>query len=295
MNNPILPFDLRAAENIVPTPHISGTLGEPLAPQPPQQKIEGRKLTLDAKAAERCDGRLGALDLNHKVSKSAYSIAWPRFKTRLHAALDAHVARGRGLVVILEGWDAGGKTGAATRLFDGFNPDHFHLVHTGAPTKAEKLHHFLWRFRRLSPQPGDVLVLDRSWYGRVLFERVEEGLSQPDCQAAYEDINLFEVDLISRKIDVVKFWLHIDFETQKKRLQRRLFSAEKARKLTDDDFRNYCLRGPYCDAANDMLGNTDKQAAPWVLVPAINKRHARLMMAKALTRFLRESQCRGVA
>ena len=290
MNNPILPFDLRDATQIVPTPHISGTCGEPLAPQPPQRKIEGRNLILETNVEEHCGGRLGALDLSRKVSKSAYDIAWPRVKTRLHRALCDHMDSGRGLVVVLEGWDAGGKTGAATRLFEGVAPAHFTMSHTGAPTKAEKMHHFLWRFRQLDPRNRHICVFDRSWYGRVLFERVEENLPKALWMSAYDDINQYEAGLVDRHVDVIKFWLHIDFETQKKRLQDRLFSADKAAKLTDDDFRNYCLRGPYCDAANDMLAHTDNDMAPWILVPGNNKRHARLVMARALTKFLQARQ-----
>ncbi len=178
--------------------------------------------------------------------------------------------------VVFEGWDASGKGGAIRRLVGGLDPRHVRVAQFGAPTYDEKRHHYLWRFWPALPGWGGMAVLDRSWYGRVLVERVEGLATAEQWQRAYGEIVEFERALAAEGMILVKFWLHISDEEQLRRFERRRADPLKRWKLTDEDWRNRHRRTEYEAAVEDMVERTDHAAARWILVEADSKRWARV-------------------
>jgi polyphosphate kinase 2 (PPK2 family) len=177
---------------------------------------------------------------------------------------------------VFEGWDASGKGGAIKRLVDHLDPRHVRVAQFAAPSYDEKRHHFLWRFWPSLPGWGGMAVFDRSWYGRVLVERVERFASETEWQRAYDEIVTFERSLAAEGTVLVKFWMHLSAEEQLRRFERRRDNPLKAWKLTDEDWRNRAKRVEYEDAVEDMLVRTDVPESPWTVVPAEDKRYARV-------------------
>jgi polyphosphate kinase 2 (PPK2 family) len=180
------------------------------------------------------------------------------------------------LVVVFEGWDASGKGGAIKRLVAPLDPRHVRVSQFAAPSADEKRHHFLGRFWPALPGWGGMTVFDRSWYGRVLVERVEGFADRDEWERAYEEINGFERTLSDEGAIVVKLWLHISDEEQLKRFEARAGDPLKSWKLTDEDWRNREKRPQYEAAVEEMLERTDRPCAPWRVVPAESKRFARV-------------------
>jgi polyphosphate kinase 2 (PPK2 family) len=180
------------------------------------------------------------------------------------------------LVVVFEGWDASGKGGAIRRLVAPLDPRHVRVAQFAAPTAAERRHHFLSRFWPALPGWGGMTVFDRSWYGRVLVERVEELASSEQWLRAYDEIDSFERTLSDEGAIVVKLWLHVSAAEQLKRFEARAADPLKAWKLTDEDWRNREKRPAYLEAVEDMLARTDQPHAPWRIVSAESKRYARV-------------------
>jgi polyphosphate kinase 2 (PPK2 family) len=180
------------------------------------------------------------------------------------------------LCVVFEGWDAAGKGGAIRRLTAALDPRHVRVAEFAAPTEREKRHHFLWRFWPVLPGWGGMTVFDRSWYGRVLVERVEGFATEPEWRRAYDEIVSFERGLCAEGMVLVKFWLHVSEAEQRRRFHARERDPLKQWKLTDEDWRNLSHRAAYERALGDMLRHTDHKHAPWHLVAAENKPHARV-------------------
>ncbi|MCW2952373.1 MAG: hypothetical protein JWQ48_1543 [Conexibacter sp.] len=180
------------------------------------------------------------------------------------------------LCVLLEGWDASGKGGAIRRLVAPLDPRHVRVKQFAAPTEDEKRHHFLQRFWPVLPGRGGMAVLDRSWYGRVLVERVEGFATEAEWTRAYDDIVALEHMLAGDGMVFVKLWLHISDEEQLKRFKARERDPLKRWKLTDEDWRNREKRPQYEAAVEQMLARTDKPQAPWTVIPAESKRYARV-------------------
>jgi polyphosphate kinase 2 (PPK2 family) len=180
------------------------------------------------------------------------------------------------LVVVFEGWDASGKGGAIKRLVAPLDPRHVRVSQFAAPSEDEKRHHFLGRFWPALPGWGGMTVFDRSWYGRVLVERVEGFAGREQWGRAYEEINGFERTLADEGTILVKLWMHISPEEQLKRFEARAEDPLKTWKLTDDDWRNREKRPQYEAAVEEMLERTDRPCAPWRVVPAESKRFARV-------------------
>jgi AMP-polyphosphate phosphotransferase len=180
------------------------------------------------------------------------------------------------LVVVFEGWDASGKGGAIKRLVAPLDPRHVRVSQFAAPTPDEKRHHFLGRFWPALPGWGGMTVFDRSWYGRVLVERVEGFAGEEQWRRAYEEIEAFERGLAEEGAIVVKFWLQISPEEQLRRFEARDRDPLKSWKLTDEDWRNREKRPQYEAAVEEMLDRTDRPHAPWHVVPAESKRFARV-------------------
>ena len=227
-------------------------------------------------------GRLDELDLSKSLSRKeeerALDRAWERL-AQLRLTLGGLISEhrlGPPLCVVFEGWDASGKGGAIKRLVAQIDPRHVRVVQFAAPTPDEKRHHFLWRFWPALPGWGGMAVLDRSWYGRVLVERVEGFATVDQWSRAYEEIVAFERTLALEGMILVKFWLHISEDEQLRRFERRRADPLKRWKLTDEDWRNRDKRKVYEQAVEDMLERTDHPHARWHLVEADSKRWARV-------------------
>jgi polyphosphate kinase 2 (PPK2 family) len=235
-------------------------------------------------------GRLDELDLSLSLPRSEYSERLAAAQTRLSqlrlalgGKLPGYEGRlGPALAVVLEGWDASGKGGALKRLVAELDPRHVRVAQYSAPTEIEKRHHFLWRFWPALPGLGGMTVYDRSWYGRVLVERVEELTAREEWERAYEAIVWFERSFCAESGVLVKFWLHISEEEQLHRFEERQKDPLKSWKITQDDWRNRERRGQYLEALEDMFERTDHPAAPWQLVEGDSKRFARVKIIETI-------------
>jgi polyphosphate kinase 2 (PPK2 family) len=233
-------------------------------------------------------GRLDELDLSLKLSrkeeKQALKQRWVRL-TQLRLTLGGLIGGGRlgpPVCALFEGWDASGKGGAIKRLVAKMDPRHVRVVQFAAPTPDEKRHHFLWRFWPSLPGWGGMAVFDRSWYGRVLVERVESLAAEEEWKRAYGEINDFEQSMAAEGMILIKFWLHISDEEQLRRFERRQKKPLKAWKLTEEDWRNRGKRPQYVEAVEEMVARTDQPHAPWHLIPADSKRYARVKVLETV-------------
>jgi polyphosphate kinase 2 (PPK2 family) len=234
--------------------------------------------------------RLDEVDLTTHLSKKK---AENRLKAaqlrllRLRLVLGGQVGDhriGPPLGIVFEGWDASGKGGAIKRLVGPLDPRHVRVAQFAAPTYDEKRHHFLWRFWPVLPGWGGMAVLDRSWYGRVLVERVEGFATTEQWSRAYDEIVEFERTLTAEGMILVKFWLHVSAHEQLRRFESRAADPLRSWKLTDEDWRNRAKRAEYEDAIEDMLVRTDHEKAPWHLVAGDDKRTARVTVVETVCR-----------
>jgi polyphosphate kinase 2 (PPK2 family) len=227
-------------------------------------------------------GRLDQLDLSLKLSRKEQDERLEAAQKRLTALrlqLAGLIGDGRlgpPVCVLFEGWDASGKGGAIKRLVADLDKRHVRVASFSAPNPDEKRHHYLTRFVWALPGWGGMAVLDRSWYGRVLVERVENLATEEQWRRAYGEIVEFERSLALEGTILVKFWLHISGEEQLRRFERRKRKPLKRWKLTDEDWRNRKKRPQYEEAVEDMLERTDHALSPWQLVEADSKRYARV-------------------
>jgi polyphosphate kinase 2 (PPK2 family) len=208
--------------------------------------------------------------------KGHYKRDLAALQERLERILVAHIIHGRKAVVMLEGWDAAGKGGIIQRLTADWDPRHFEVYPIAAPDAAERAHDFLWRFRTRLPAPGNVTIFDRSWYGRVLVERVEGYATQEEWRRGYDEINAFEAGLAEDGTTLVKLFVHVSQAVQDKRLEDRLNDPWKRWKTGADDYRNRSRREEYLEAMHDMFARTDTGGAPWVVVNGNDKKAARI-------------------
>lgn len=192
---------------------------------------------------------------------------------RLHSA---HIAHGHRTMIVFEGWDAAGKGGAIRRLTAEWDPRYYEVWPISAPSPDEKDRHFLYRFWAKLPGSRDIQIFDRSWYGRVLVERVEGFATTDEWRRGYDEINEFEAQQRDIGTHMMKFFLHITQEEQDDRLRARLAEPYKQWKVTAEDFRNREKRAAYLDAMEDMFDRTDTRWAPWQVIDANNKKSARL-------------------
>jgi len=232
--------------------------------------------------------KLDALDLSadlpKKEAKQRLKAAQQRMQElRLElAGLDGEPDLGPPLCVVLEGWDASGKGGAIKRLVGKLDPRHVRVKQYAAPTPDELRHHWLWRFWPALPGWGGMAILDRSWYGRVLVERVEGFAGEAEWTRAYDEINAYERMLADDGMVLVKLWLQLSDEEQLKRFEAREKDPLKQYKLTDEDWRNRGKRDEYTAAVEDMLERTSTGWAPWTLVEGDSKRFARVKVLEAV-------------
>jgi len=245
-------------------------------------------------------GRLDELDLTLKLSRDeeARRLAVAQVRLlKLRLTLGGLLGDGRlgpPVCVLFEGWDASGKGGAIRRLVGPLDPRHVRVAQFAAPTFDEKRHHFLLRFASSLPGWGGMAVLDRSWYGRVLVERVEGYATVEQWTRGYAEIVDFERSLVLEGMILVKFWLHISGAEQLRRFQRREHDPLKSWKLTKEDWRNRERRAGYEQAVEDMFERTDHPLARWQLVEAESKRHARVKVVETVvTEIERGMHARG--
>jgi AMP-polyphosphate phosphotransferase len=232
--------------------------------------------------------RLGQVDLGTKLKKSEAKEQLTQAQQRLvhlRLLLGGQIGPkqlGPPLLVLFEGWDASGKGGAIKRLVDQLDPRHVRVAQFAAPSPDEKRHHFLWRFWPKLPGWGGMAVLDRTWYGRVLVERVEGFASEDAWRRAYGEIVDLETSLAAEGTIVVKIWMHVSPEEQLRRFESRQADPYRSWKLTDEDWRNREKRGAYEEAVEEMLERTDTPVAPWTVVAAEDKRTARVTVVRTV-------------
>jgi polyphosphate kinase 2 (PPK2 family) len=240
-------------------------------------------------------GRLDDVDLSLSLGKEEGERRLADQQRRLLALrlqlgglLGDHGTLGPPLCVLFEGWDASGKGGAIRRLVAPLDPRHVRVVQFAAPTDDEKRHHYLQRFWPALPGWGGMAVLDRSWYGRVLVERVEGFASETEWRRAYDEIAGFEQSLHGEGIVLVKIWLHLSAKEQKKRFEQRAEDPLKQWKLTDEDWRNRKKRPAYEEALEELFARTDRAWAPWTVIAAESKPYARVKVLETVCEAIEE-------
>ncbi len=239
-------------------------------------------------------GRLDDIDLTARLGTDEYdkrlAAAQERF-VELRLTLGGQIGEkriGPGLLVVMEGADAGGKGGATRRIVERLDPRHFSVYAYAKPDEREKRHHFLWRFWTKIPGFGGMCVFDRSWYGRLLVERIENFATTEQWTRAYDEIVEFERSLVLEGVILVKFYLHISEDEQGRRFESRRDDPLRNWKLNDEDWRNRQKWPQYIEAAEDMFARTDHELAPWDVVSGENKKWARVTILETLNQRIEE-------
>lgn len=248
---------------------LAAALANPMAVRP-TSPIE------EPQSAPRRTSPLDRVDASITVSEETYEEELPRLQEELRRLQHLCYKQRKPVVIVYEGWDAGGKGGNIRRLVRELDPRGYEVIPFAAPQGDEKTHHYLWRFWRALPKAGHFAIFDRSWYGRVLVERIEGFATYPEWARAYREINEFESDLVDYGTVIIKFWLHVTKEEQLTRFEARQNTPEKRWKITDEDWRNREKWDLYWQAVSDMVERTSTVRAPWTVVEGNDKRHARI-------------------
>jgi len=228
---------------------------------------------------------LETIDLTKQIERDEYRERLLEFQVRLRQLAHELYAQTRSLVIVFEGWDAAGKGGSIRRLTEKTDPRGYQVYPIAAPEGEDRTHHYLWRFwRRLKfPEDKQIVIFDRSWYGRVLVERVEGFADEREWKRAYREINDFERQLRRAGVMLVKFWFQISPEEQLRRFEARNETLHKTWKLTDEDWRNRQKWPEYLEAVEEMLAKTSTLHAPWTVVEAEQKWYARIKVLRTVT------------
>ena len=231
---------------------------------------------------------LEAIDLGKSLTRDEYARDLLRYQLQLRELAYQLYLQKRTLVVVYEGWDAAGKGGNIKRVTEKLDPRGYEVFSIAAPQGEDRTHHYLWRFwRRLRPpDEKQVLIFDRSWYGRVMVERIEGFCSEQEWRRAYREINEFERQLVDFGMTLAKFWIHIGKDEQLRRFETRQDTSHKAWKLTDEDWRNRTRWDDYERAVQDMLLRTSTLTAPWTIVEGNDKWYARAKTLRTLVELL---------
>ncbi len=225
---------------------------------------------------------LNQVDLTLSLDKETYKRELLRHQLALHdLGYQAYVQQ-RPVVMVFEGWDAAGKGGAIKRVTERLDPRGYMVHSIAAPKGDDAEHHYLWRFWRRLPEAGQIAIFDRSWYGRVMVERIEGFCTQAEWQRAYREINSFERQLVDYGTVLFKFWMHISKDEQLRRFQERAADPIKQWKLTDEDWRNREKWDLYYEAVEEMLLKTSTHLAPWTIVEGNDKHYARVKVLRTL-------------
>jgi AMP-polyphosphate phosphotransferase len=231
---------------------------------------------------------LRKVDLTQTIEKKAYEERLDKLQGKLsELSWDVHDQE-RGVVLVYQGWDAAGKGGNIRRMVPALDARQYRVIPIGAPSQEERAQHYLWRFWRRIPPGGRFTIFDRSWYGRVLVERIEGFATQSEWRRGYDEINDFEEQLTDNGYLVMKFWIHISKDEQLARFKLRESTPHKKHKITEEDYRNREKWDQYESAVTDMVKKTDKKKAPWIIVPGNCKRFARIHVLENLCDHLEE-------
>jgi polyphosphate kinase 2 (PPK2 family) len=260
-------LDAKAAAKAAPRP------ARP--PPPPRKAARGRAPALAHTV-------LDDVDLGKKLTDHEYERELGRWQERLRELEYSCYEQRVPVVAVYEGWDAAGKGGSIRRLIGGMDPRGYKVIPIAAPKGDDASHHYLWRFWRQIPKAGHLAIFDRSWYGRVLVERVEGFATEEEWRRAYHEINEFERSLHNFGTVIVKFWLHVSKAAQLRRFQERERIASKRYKITDEDWRNRQKWDLYRPAVHDMITQTSTSYAPWTIVEADDKNWARVKACRTL-------------
>lgn len=232
---------------------------------------------------------LSTLDMSRHLGKGEYKSSLGHLQARLYSLRRKAREKKTSMILLFEGWDAAGKGGAIRRVVRALDARFYQVVAVAAPTEEERAHHYLWRFWRHVPRAGRVAIFDRSWYGRVLVERIEGFATESQWMRAYAEINDFEAELVGSGVVLQKFWIHITPEEQESRFEARAQTPLKSWKLTAEDWRNRERWDAYERAVNDMVERTSTPMAPWTLIEGNDKRYARVRVMEEVCRGLDEA------
>ena len=252
----------------------------------PQAARKEHKVYIDDKDLR--ESILSRVDLNLTYTKKEYKEKLDKLQSKIQL-IHGELYRKRIPVVLgFEGWDAGGKGGAIKRLTEKMDPRGYTVIPTASPNDLERAYHYLWRFWRAMPKAGHFSIFDRTWYGRVMVERIEGFCTTEEWQRAYKEINDMERDLYDAGAVVLKFWMQIDKDEQERRFKARQENPEKQWKITDEDWRNREKWDQYEEAVNEMLIRTSTPHAPWIVVEGNSKYYARIKVLKTVVKALEE-------
>jgi len=227
--------------------------------------------------------RLQGIFPDESITDAEYKDELEHYQQRMRKLCNKLYVTRRSAAVVYEGWDAAGKGGNIKRLTSEIDPRCYAVVPVGPPSPHELSRHYLWRFMVKMPKDGHLTIFDRSWYGRVLIERVDELTPEPIWRRAYQEINEMEQHLISHGLILLKFWLHIDIDEQLRRFEDRQNNPLKQHKITDADWNNRSNWEKYEVAVDEMLARTHTANAPWIIVESNNKKHSRIKVLKSVT------------
>ena len=280
---------------------MAAQLARDKAPKPVEEAPKGKRKKAETKAASTDTEQdlestvtglptiLSTLDMDQKLERKDYKTSLKKYQGKLNLLHRQAAEKGVSTLMVFEGSDAAGKGGAVRRCTRALDARRYEVIPFAAPTDEERAHHYLWRFWRHLGRAGRVTIFDRSWYGRVLVERVEGFASQDEWMRAYAEINDFEAQLVEHGIVLLKYWLQITPEEQLTRFKSREETPYKRWKLTDEDWRNREKWPLYESAVNDMVERTSTRVAPWTLVEGNDKLFARLKVIKTLVERLEKA------
>lgn len=251
-----------------------------------QEILQQETANMEKISSQFRTGVLHGVDLSKTISKAEYKKKLKKLQERLHDLHSEMYLKRVPVVLAFEGWDAGGKGGAIKRITENIDPRGYEVVPTASPNDIEKAHHYLWRFWNKMPKAGHMAIFDRTWYGRVMVERIEGFCTTDEWRRAYSEINNMEAHLASSGAIVLKFWMHIDKDEQARRFKERQETPEKQWKITDEDWRNREKWEEYEKAVDEMLVRTSTEYAPWIIVEANSKYYARIKVLETIVEAL---------
>ena len=234
------------------------------------------------------NGVLQGIDLSKTIEHDEYKKKKKELQKRLLTLQNKMYLKRVPVVLAFEGWDAGGKGGAIKRLTQAMDPRGYEVVPVAAPNDIEKAHHYLWRFWDKIPKAGHMAIFDRTWYGRVLVERIEGFAAEEEWSRAYSEINNMEEQFVNAGYIVLKFWIHIDKEEQERRFHERENTPEKQWKITEEDWRNRAKWDEYEKAVDEMIVRTSTADAPWIVVEGNSKYYARIKVLETVVNALEQ-------
>ncbi len=251
------------------------------------EKSDSReKSGTDVETEDFRNGVLQGIDLNRELSREEYKRKKKDLQKRLLLLQNKMYLQRVPVILAFEGWDAGGKGGAIKRLTQAMDPRGYEVVPVASPNDIEKAHHYLWRFWEKIPKAGHMAIFDRTWYGRVLVERIEGFATKEEWSRAYSEINNMEEQFVNAGCIVLKFWMQIDKDEQERRFHERENTPEKQWKITEEDWRNRARWDDYEKAVDEMIVRTSTEGAPWIVVEGNSKYYARIKVLETVVEAL---------